>query len=72
VTTEERDDLRATAEDLIAEAEELKSIEERKLELDPSSPVVTELSEAAEKVARRIVKKAMVETDLVDQLSTSG
>lgn len=68
---EQRDDLRATAEDLIADAEQLKAIEERKLQLDPGAPAVTELSAAAEDVARRIVKKAAAETELAE-LSRAG
>ena len=69
MSTEQGDDLRATAEDLIADAEQLKAIEERKLQLDPDAPAVTELSAAAEDVARRIAKKAAAETELAARSS---
>ena len=72
MTQGERDDFRATAEDLIADAEQLKAIEERKLDLNPESPVVAELSAAAENVARRIVVKAGMENQLAENLSTSN
>lgn len=71
MTTEQRDDLRATAEDLIADAEKLMAIEEQKLDIDPGSPAVLDLSRAAEKVARRIVDKAAAEIDLAEQLAPS-
>ncbi len=72
MTEEERDDLRATAEDLIADAQQLAAIEESKLRADPESPAVLDLAQAAEKVARRIADKARVETELAEQLTPSG
>ena len=69
MSTDDRDDLRATAEDLIADAEKLKAIEERKLAVDPSSPAIVDLSQEAEKVARQIVNKTRAETKLAEQLS---
>lgn len=72
MTEAEEDDFRATTEALIAEAEQLKAIEEHKLELSPASPVVAELAATAEKVARRIAIKAGMEKQLAENLSTSS
>ena len=61
-------DLRATAEDIAADAAEIKAIEEVKVELDPEDPRVRELSAEGERLARRLVPKAVAERELTDTI----
>jgi hypothetical protein len=58
------DDLRATAEDLIADADRLKRIEERKLELEATDPEVDRLSQAGEQVAEEMRAKARLQRQM--------
>jgi len=66
--SELEDDLRATTEDIAADAAELQAIEEEKGRLDPQDPRMAELSEDGERVARGIVPKTVVQRGLVDEL----
>jgi hypothetical protein len=65
-------DLRATSEDIAADAADLKSLEERKAQLDPSDHRVLALSEAAEDLAERIAAKANAETALAKEAARAG
>ena len=72
MTQAEQDDFRATTEELIADAERLKAIEQRKLEVGPISPAAHDLSSEAEEVARRIAVNAQLEKQLAENLSPSS
>lgn len=63
------DDLRATAEDLIEDAERLKEIEKKKSMLDPRDARLAKLSADAERTVRRMLPKAVAEKELVDGLA---
>jgi hypothetical protein len=66
-------DLQATAEDIAADAAELKALEEKKATLDPDDPRVEELSAKGERLARQLVPKAVAERELSDAIGdTSG
>jgi len=64
---ERQDDLRATGEDLIADAEELQRIEERKLELRPDDPDADRLADESEQLLREMRKKARLQSELADE-----
>jgi hypothetical protein len=64
--SELENDLRATAEDIAADAARLTKIEDEKAGLDARDPRMTELSREGEEVARRIVPKAIAERELAD------
>lgn len=59
-------DLRATAEDVAADAQRIQQIEQEKVRLDPSDPRVAELSAESERLARRLVPKTVAERELAD------
>jgi hypothetical protein len=59
-------DLRATAEDVAADAARIQEIEEEKARLDPSDPRVVELAAESEQLARRLVPKTAAERELAD------
>ena len=69
--TETGDDLRATSEAIVADAERLREIEERKQELPEGHPDLPGLSAEAEKVARGIVPKTVAERELADEATTT-
>ncbi len=69
MTTEDRDDLKATAESIVADAERLKQLELRKLDLEPSAEETADLAAEAEKVGQRIADKTRIETDLVEAIA---
>lgn len=62
-------DLRATAEDIAADAARLTNIEEEKTRLDAWDPRMTELSVESEQIARRMVPKTATERALAEQLA---
>jgi len=64
--SDKNDDLRATAEDLIADAERLKQIEERKLEPGVGDDETDRLSEEGEDVTRSMEAKARIQRRLSD------
>ena len=66
---EDRDDLRATAESIVASAEDLKEIELRKLELEPEESETRQLAERAEAIAGEIADKARAEKLLADKVA---
>lgn len=59
-------DLRATAEDVAADAARIQEIEEEKTRLDPSDPRVVELSAESERIAQRLLPKTAAERELAD------
>jgi len=63
--SEQMEDLRATAEDLIGDAERLKQIETQKLTLKPGDPLLTRLSEEASAIVARMRPKTQVQEELV-------
>jgi hypothetical protein len=70
MTDEERDDLKATAESIVTDAERLKKIEQRKLDLEPTDDEeVVELAGEAERLADDISDKARAEKELADEVS---
>jgi hypothetical protein len=72
MTAEERDDLKATAESIVTDAERLKEIELRKLDLEPSEDEeVMELATEAEQLAEDISDKARAEKELADEVAES-
>jgi len=62
--TEAGDDLRATSEDVAADAERLREIEERKQALPADDPELLELSAEAERIARGLVPKTVAQAEL--------
>lgn len=62
--TDTGDDLRATSDSIVADAERLRAIEERKQDLPEGHPDLAELSAEAERVARGIVPKTVAEREL--------
>lgn len=64
-------DLRATAEDVAADAARIQEIEEEKARLDPSDPRVAELSAESQGLAERLVPKTVAERELADAAKAS-
>lgn len=64
-------DLRATAEDIAADAARLTVIEVEKARLGASDPRLAELSAESERIAKRLVPKTAAETLLTDQVAKS-
>jgi hypothetical protein len=62
--TETGDDLKATSEAIVADADRLRGIEERKRALPEGDPQLLTLSEEAEAIARRLVPKTIAERQL--------
>jgi hypothetical protein len=63
-------DIRATAEDLAADALRVHEIEEAKGHLEVDDPRMMELSVESERIARRMVPKTVAERELVDDVAT--
>jgi hypothetical protein len=61
------DDIKATSEDLTADAERLQAIEAEKATLPPDDPRLAELAVEAEAIARRMGPKATAEREMTDQ-----
>ena len=64
-------DLQATAEDIAADAADLRAIEEEKATLEDSDPRMLELSAKAEALARRVTSKTTAEHDLAIEAAQS-
>jgi hypothetical protein len=60
-------DLRATTEDIAADAARLKQIEEEKGRLRPDDPRVLALSQEGEAIARRLVPKTVAEREIATE-----
>ncbi|HEY8635844.1 MAG TPA: hypothetical protein VIL81_01155 [Candidatus Limnocylindrales bacterium] len=65
-------DLRATAEDIAADAARLTGIEEEKAGMAPDDPRLVALSAESERLARRIVPKTAAERELAERASEAG
>ncbi len=70
--SEIEDDLRATAEAIISDAEKVKGIEQEKLDLPPGDARIPELADEAEEVAERILQEATVERELAARAGGGG
>jgi hypothetical protein len=70
--TDAGDDLRATSEDVAADAERLRVIEERKQTLAADDPELIQLSAEAERIARGIVPKTVAQKELAVESVTEG
>lgn len=60
-------DLKATAEDLVADARRVEAIEVKKTKLDANDPRVAELSAESEELTAKMAHKARVERALADE-----
>ena len=65
-------DLKATAEDIAADAAQLKALEEEKADLDPEDPRVQELSAKGERLARQLVPKTVAEREITDAIGEAS
>ena len=72
MVTDAGDDLRATSEDVVADAERLRRIEERKQSLPSDDPELIELSAEAEKIARDLVPKTVAQKELATEAVADG
>ena len=72
MTTDTGDDLRATSEDVVADTERLRRIEERKQSLPSDDPELIELSAEAERIARGLVPKTVAQKELATELVADG
>jgi hypothetical protein len=71
--SELENDLRATTEDIAADAARLAEIEDEKGRLDADDPRLVELSAEGEAIARRLVPKTAAESELAGEaLATDG
>lgn len=59
------DELRATTDDIKADADELHAIEETKASMDPDDPRQDALAERAQDIARGLVPKTTAEREIV-------
>jgi hypothetical protein len=66
------DDLKATAEDIAADASELQDIEEEKARLEADDPRMPGLARRSERIVRRILPKATVQKELIDSAQDNG
>ena len=67
-----RDDLRATSDSILSDAERLISLEERKRRLDPEDAEVRMLSVQIEELSRRVHKEAKAEREIAEELQTGS
>jgi hypothetical protein len=71
--SELENDLRATAEDIAADAARLTAIEDEKARLGTDDPRLLELSAESEAIARRLVPKTAAERELATEaVATDG
>lgn len=64
-------DLRATAEDIAADAARLTVIEVEKARMSSRDPRLADLSAESERIARRLVPKTAAETLLTDRMASN-
>jgi hypothetical protein len=64
--------LRATADDLIADAEQLQAVEARKASMQPDDPRQDALAEHAEAIVREMVPKAAAQREIVTDAGDSA
>lgn len=65
-------ELRATAEDIAADAAQLQALEEEKAGLDAEDPRVQELSAKSERMARELVPKTIAEREISDAIGDAS
>lgn len=70
--SELEEDLRATAEDIVADATELTAIEKRKAVMAPEDPRLVGLAKKAEELGSKIAEKTSSELALAKDASTAG
>ena len=70
--TDAGDDLRATSEDVAADAERLRVIEERKQSLAADDPQLIELSAEAERSARGLDPNTVAQAELAAETVADG
>jgi hypothetical protein len=61
------DDLRATADSIIDDADQLRRLEVAKRSMSPVNPALTDISRRVEDVAEEILHKARVESSLAER-----
>lgn len=61
------DDIRATSEDVVADAERLLEIEKQKVSMEPGDPERTKLAKQAERLGDDIAVKAQAQLELVSE-----
>ncbi|HET9521192.1 MAG TPA: hypothetical protein VFO73_09125 [Candidatus Limnocylindrales bacterium] len=66
-----REDLRATADSIIDDADRLRALEVEKKALDPADPRVDQLSEQVERVVDRLEDKTAIERELSEGIGDS-
>ncbi len=66
------DDLKATAQSIIADADRITDIEQEKLTLDPGDERIVALADEAEAVANRMLREAGVERELAQQAADAA
>jgi pimeloyl-CoA synthetase len=66
------DDLKATAQSIIADTDRITDIEQEKLKLDPGDERVVALADEAEEVANRLLQEAGVERELAQQAADAA
>lgn len=71
--------LRSTSDALLADLEQLETLERRKRELDPGDPEITDLAASVEEIARRVLGRsvrqreiASIAEDLVEEGSDAA
>lgn len=60
-------DIRATGDEIVADAEHLQAVEQEKVSLDPKDPRRMELTLEGERLTSRMKLRAKVETALVTE-----
>ena len=66
------EDLRATSEDIAADASRLAEIEEQKATLDVDDEKLKALSQEAEEIARGLIPKTAAESAIVEETTGSS
>jgi hypothetical protein len=66
------DDLKATAQSIIADADRITDIEQHELALDPADERVIPLANEAEALALRLLQEASIERALATQAADVG
>ena len=64
-----REDLKATAADVAADAERLREVEQAKGTLDPTDPRLPELAAEAEAIAQELPAKTAAQSELIRELA---
>ena len=69
---EVHEDLRATAEDIFADAGELKAVEKVKAGLPPGDPRLLALAKKADELGDKIAEKTATELQLAREATSAG